>query len=65
MKNVWRRNVFIFKDKMVRKNIEGVGLKKIESEWIKDYYDEIVRMGYWIKKGDVWGEVVMRKVWNK
>lgn len=35
------------------------------SDWIKDYYDEILRIAYSIKKGHVSGELVMRKLCNK
>lgn len=65
MKNVSSRNLFIFKDNILRKNIEGVAFKKIQTDWIKDYYDEILRIAYSIKKGHVSGELVMRKLCNK
>ncbi len=65
MKNVSTRNLFIFKDSILKKNIEGVAFKKVQTDWIKDYYDEILRIAYSIKKGHVSGELVMRKLCNK
>lgn len=39
--------------------------KKINKQWIEEYYDDILRIAYSIKKGEVSGELVMRKLCNK
>lgn len=65
IKNISDRSLFIFKDIILKENIESVRFKKIQSDWIKDYYDEILRIAYSIKKGHVSGELVMRKLCNK
>lgn len=39
--------------------------KFVRTDWIRDYYDEIKRVVYSIKKGHISGELVIRKLYYK
>ena len=65
IKNIADRNLYIFKDSIIAENIKDLNCKFVRTDWIRDYYDEIKRIAYSIKKGHVSGELVMRKLYNK
>lgn len=65
IKNISTRNLYISRKNTVGENIKHVTFKKINKQWIEEYYDDILRIAYSIKKGEVSGELVMRKLCNK
>lgn len=65
IKNIADRNLYIFKDSVIYDNIKNLNCKHIQIDWIREYYDDIKRIAYSIKKGHVSGELVMRKLYNK
>lgn len=65
IKSVHKSKLFVFRDNNLGGNIKDVRFYKINPKLIKDYYDDILRIAYSIKKGKVSGELVMRKLCNK
>lgn len=65
IKGISRSKLFIFQESEEFSNLEDITFNKIHTDWIKDYYQDILRIAYSIKKGHVTGALVMRKLCNK